>query len=66
MTADHRQLQLVLCLTVVTEDPSTLSRTSEILARTATGLALDGVNGTLTLAQANLDPEVETVGDADE
>lgn len=50
---------LVVSLTVVTEDPNEATRTAEVMARAATGLALEGIRVSLTIGT------VDDVDDAD-
>ena len=40
---------LVLSLSVVTEDQSEATKTAEVMARAATGLALDGIDVSLSI-----------------
>lgn len=50
---------LVVSLTVVTKDPDAAARAAEVMARAASGLALDGIDINLTLGNVDDEDDLE-------
>lgn len=48
---------ICISLTVLTEDQEKATRVSEVLGRTMTGLALDGISCNMNMSEIEIDPD---------